>query len=128
LARPHKTAVRSAIAVLLAGFLLAWIGAAPFDDDARCPIQNYPEGTVVDYELSLTPPGATDCHATLPNGELDERTVIPWRAWIAVISLALAAGLAVIAMASSGVRHRVGGIVGASMLVALGVGLLFGIV
>jgi hypothetical protein len=54
--------------------------------------------------------------------------VIPWRAWIALTSLALAAGLAVMAMASPGVRHRVGGLAGASTLAALGVAVLFGIV
>jgi hypothetical protein len=128
LTRPHNAAVWSASAVLLTGFLLAWIGAGPFDDDARCPIQNYPEGTTVDYKLSLTPPGATDCRATLPNGEHNERTVIPWRSWISLIPFALAAGLGVMAMASSGARRRVGGVAGAAMLAALGLAVLFGFV
>jgi hypothetical protein len=125
---PNKAAVWSAGAVLLTGFLLAWFGATPFDDDARCPIQDYPEGTAIAYELSFTPPGATDCRASLPNGERDDRTVIPWRGWISLIPFALAAGLGVTAMASSGVRRRLGGMAGAAVLAALGVAVLFGIV
>jgi hypothetical protein len=61
----------------------------------------------VHYGLSVSPPGATECEASLPSGRTLRSTFVPWREWISVVLFALAMAAYVTAFGTVGVARRI---------------------
>lgn len=113
-----------AVTVLAAGFALVAVGGAPFAQDV-CSLDGRPEGTSVGSDVTLRPPGATECSYAGPGGEVTATTEVPWRDWTAVLLLATACGLSVAAL-RAGSRRRTAA-AGAAGLVVLAFAVAFGL-
>jgi hypothetical protein len=71
---------------------------------ALCPGIEPVEGSSLQTELALWPPGATECEYTAPGGAVTRSTHVPWREWGAVALFAL--GVAGVATAVLGEGRR----------------------
>jgi hypothetical protein len=85
-----------ALCVFLVGFALVWAGFSPLSEDPFlfCPGAPPVEGTDLDAEPALWPPGTTQCEYTTASGRSD-RIHTPWRDWVVLSLVAAAVGVAV---------------------------------
>jgi hypothetical protein len=85
-----------AVATLVCGLFLAWLGAMPFSHgiDALCPgFTASPEGSSAGTAHTWWPPGAIECSITGPGGTTRATTVMLWRDYLSVVLLAAAVGI-----------------------------------
>jgi hypothetical protein len=89
----HRLPLVVAVTVAVLGFGYVWVGGLPFEPSFDELCGTVPEGAGYSTEWALSPPGATRCVATLPDGATREHTYVPWRAWLSVLLFALSAGM-----------------------------------
>ena len=123
----RRVPIALAVATLVSGLFLAWLGAVPFSHDivALCPgFTASPEGSSAGTAHTWWPPGAIECVITEPGGTTRARTVIPWRDYLSVVLFAGAVGIAAAAGAAPR-RRRVAARALAGVLACLSIYTLF---